>query len=78
MPGLSFTLRDLFWLMLVVGLGVGWWTAERQRIESTAQAVRLPKDVDEITVALRRNGIDWNGGQQLVFRRSDRWPRLGD
>jgi hypothetical protein len=25
MPRLSFSLRDVFWLTLVVGMGVGWW-----------------------------------------------------
>jgi hypothetical protein len=25
MPRLSFTLRDVFWLTLVVGMGMGWW-----------------------------------------------------
>jgi hypothetical protein len=30
MPRLSFTLRDVFWLTLVVGTGVGWWVRERQ------------------------------------------------
>lgn len=25
MPRLSFSLREVFWLTLVVGLGVGWW-----------------------------------------------------
>jgi hypothetical protein len=25
MPRLSFTLRDVFWLTLVMGMGVGWW-----------------------------------------------------
>jgi hypothetical protein len=25
MPRLSFSLRDVFWLTMVVGMGVGWW-----------------------------------------------------
>jgi len=24
-----FTIRDLLWLMMVVGMGVGWWTEHR-------------------------------------------------
>lgn len=28
-PG--FTLRDLFWLVLVVGLGLGWWVERNDR-----------------------------------------------
>jgi hypothetical protein len=30
MPRLSFTLRDVFWLTLVMGMGVGWSVADRQ------------------------------------------------
>jgi hypothetical protein len=30
MPRLSFTLRDVLWLTLVVGMGVAWW-ADRSR-----------------------------------------------
>jgi hypothetical protein len=37
MHRLSFTLRDVFWLTLVVGMGVGWWVRERQ----TAATIQL-------------------------------------
>ena len=30
MPRLSFTLRDVFWLTLVVGMSVGWWMEGRR------------------------------------------------
>ena len=42
-----FTIRDLLWLMLVVGLGMGWWierhrvTAEDREILQVAKALGL-------------------------------------
>jgi hypothetical protein len=33
MPRLSFSIRDVFWLTLVVGLGVGWWVDRGQLVE---------------------------------------------
>ncbi len=37
---LRFTLRDLFWLVLVAGLAAGWW-ADRARLRAEMKAVRL-------------------------------------
>ena len=28
-----FSLRDLFWLTLVVAMGVGWWVSDRDRVQ---------------------------------------------
>jgi hypothetical protein len=33
-------LRDLFWLVLVVGLGVGWWRDRQQVRDSCLESVR--------------------------------------
>jgi hypothetical protein len=41
MPRLSFSLRDVFWLTLVVAMGVAWWVHERQ------QAVDLRRRIAE-------------------------------
>jgi hypothetical protein len=43
MPRVSFTLRDLFWLTLLVGMGVGWWV-DHNRQRSDREAI-----VDAIT-----------------------------
>jgi hypothetical protein len=49
MPRLSFTLRDVFWLTLVVGMGVGWWVQARNRrlkdSNSAAEIQRLSSDL---------------------------------
>lgn len=42
MPRLSFSLRDVFWLMLVVGCLCAWWT-ENQRRKSLAMEVQYLK-----------------------------------
>jgi hypothetical protein len=36
MPRLSFTLRDVFWLTLVVAVAMGWW-ADRKRLDGTIE-----------------------------------------
>jgi hypothetical protein len=36
---MKFTIRDLFWLVLVVGMGCGWWL-ERRAKEQQEAAVR--------------------------------------
>jgi hypothetical protein len=38
MPRLSFTLRDVFWLTLVVALGVGWWMSLRHAANKANEA----------------------------------------
>lgn len=37
MPRLTFTLRDVFWLTLLVAMGVGWWVDRRRRGEQWGQ-----------------------------------------
>jgi len=32
----QFTLRDLLWLVLVVGIGCAWWAHSRRLLERTA------------------------------------------
>ena len=34
---IRFTIRDLLWLMVVVGLGVGWWLDHRKLLQLEAQ-----------------------------------------
>src|SRR5262245_27728589 len=52
----TITLRDLFWLLLVIGLGLGWWLDQdrirRQRESLEAAALRL--DALSLTSAERK------------------------
>ncbi|HEY2411730.1 MAG TPA: hypothetical protein VGI40_05790 [Pirellulaceae bacterium] len=36
-----FTIRDLLWLMVVVGLGVGWWTDHRKSMRQIERLIEL-------------------------------------
>jgi hypothetical protein len=38
---LQFTVRDLLWLTLVVGMGIGWWLDQRHLISKAAEDRRL-------------------------------------
>jgi hypothetical protein len=40
MPRLSFTLRDVFWLTLVVGMGVGWCVDRSHLVSLLEFAIR--------------------------------------
>jgi len=41
-----FNLRDLFWLVLVCALAVGWWTQERREHRLAAENVELKRKVE--------------------------------
>jgi hypothetical protein len=55
-----FTLRDVFWLTLVVGMGVGWWLERRDAEE--ARWVR-----NEVRKQGARIGRDANGEPVIVW-----------
>ncbi len=58
----TFLLRDLFWLVLVCAMAVGWWVTYRQ-VDSLrrklANARRDAETFDELTAKLNAKGIAW-------------------
>jgi len=59
---LRFTIRDLFWLVLVVALAIGWWVDRRHTVLESSKAawekdhypsahfsIQLPPKVTKIT-----------------------------
>jgi hypothetical protein len=40
---LRFTIRDLLWLTLVIGMGIGWWI-DRQQLVETNQKLAEPME----------------------------------
>jgi len=49
-----FTLRDLFWLVLVAGMGCGWWATWK------TMADRHEAETDELrAIARRAEYIEW-------------------
>jgi hypothetical protein len=84
-----FTLRDVFWLTLVVAMGVGWWVhGRRQSAHNRQQAEKIRELAHWEAVAsdrlrqvedyMRREGytFEWQPGPNyaLVFKSSESKP----
>jgi hypothetical protein len=69
-----FTIRDLLWLMVVVGMGVGWWTEHQwatrrslaQRFEYEARRWEAWCDKKAMSSSLR-DRTDHNSFRELVM-----------
>lgn len=63
MSRLSFTIRDLLWLTLVIAMGCTWWMRERQHAITELRYSRLMSEARErlLTVFRPDRGeiIDW-------------------
>jgi hypothetical protein len=76
-----FTLRDLFWLTLVVGLGVGWWMRDAQLL---AVSQRRKATIQALQEFCSRTGwsvtINQETGEVLKVEsrrdRSGEWPAV--
>ena len=66
LPQLS--LRDLFWLVLVVAMGCGWWV-ERQRLRMTN--AELQGEVQRL-----KEGPDWAGMDRIMDQYAMHWDLL--
>jgi hypothetical protein len=78
LPQLS--LRDLFWLVLVCGLVVGWWV---DRSRQSADSLRRGELIRTLIEHLRLNhrevfGIDADGTWTINGKPIDIAPREGD
>jgi hypothetical protein len=51
MKHFKFTLRDLFWLVLVVGMGCAWWVEQRQ-VQMELTNARMELDSERYKSAL--------------------------
>jgi len=55
---LRFTIRDLFWLLLVAALAVGWWLDHKHAEEANVnQALQLESDKSQLTEMRKELGI---------------------
>jgi hypothetical protein len=74
-----FTIRDVLWLMVVVGMGCGWWATESARRTTREHAERLrqslsvakgrydgPVDAWENDSAGAGRKVEWELADQLV------------
>lgn len=81
---LSFTLRDVFWLTLVVGMGVGWWVDRgqlvpyRDREQDMQETLRDADDQFRSLIAeLESRGVVVDcsrGGIFMPGEKPPRWP----
>ena len=58
---LRFTIRDVLWLMVVVGMGVGWWLG-RERLAAKVSALETGKERAELLARY------WDVQNQEVMR----------
>ena len=55
---LRFTIRDVLWLTLVVGLAVGWWVDRGKRIEQQAEtALQLKQATLQLRQSLNQQAL---------------------
>ena len=64
-----FTIRDALWLMVVVGMSLGWWQAHRQR-QATLDEYRILI----APVAMCANPDEVAAMQQWFYDEYGRWP----
>jgi hypothetical protein len=50
---MRFTIRDVLWLMVVVGLAIGWWQAETRRADQALRLMYLRWNFDDVTTSAR-------------------------
>jgi hypothetical protein len=76
---LRFTIRDLLWLMVVVGLASGWWVDHR-RISDDPQWRTIAGALEQLLLD-QGYGIGWGGGDVFISKdgktvgkaRTDHW-----
>jgi hypothetical protein len=54
---LRFSIRDLLWAAIVVGLALGWWLDHRAYAKSEAEAKRIAKGARQLIAKLQRAGV---------------------
>jgi len=84
----SFTIRDLFWLVLVVGMGCAWWVdrhglstafskSQSDLGKSQSQLARTKWRSGVLAKFLSEDGweIDWNDPYEVVATKGDQEMR---
>jgi len=68
-----FTLRDLFWLVLVCALAVGWWV-DRQDKASEADLWKSRAEYVADSIGFEHGDVvfeKWNGREAIIEYRGD-------
>jgi hypothetical protein len=67
-----FSIRDLFWLTLVAGVGVGWWVDQRSVRE---RLVQKEEELEDLRVITRK--LQWRYEKATEILRQKRIPHPG-
>ena len=54
-----FTIRDVLWLMMVVGMGVGWCSAMTQKANLTREPTKSRQQADSLENTLDNLSSNW-------------------
>ena len=69
---MRFSIRDVLWLTVVVGLAVGWWldrkSTQRLLIEKSATVAQLSRELEERDFFLELTVTDWRNKFKDVMR----------
>lgn len=69
-----FTIRDVLWLTVVVGLAVGWWLDHRQVVPLRKRCNRLATLAMMSVDILRDRGIDATFENDNITIGGSHWP----
>ena len=69
-----FTIRDVLWLIVVVGLGVGWWIEHRHAASLQKRCVRLEALAKQTIPIMRDLGIDAAFTKDNIAIGGSYWP----
>ena len=64
---IQLSLRDLFWLVLVCALGIGWWN-ENARASKEREALRQEREAIEALRVENRNLLTALGGADAMLQ----------
>jgi hypothetical protein len=64
-----FTIRDLLWLMVVVGLAVGWWIDRREIVRERESLVMKQQEIEALEENARKSLHDLSKFEYAVRER---------
>jgi hypothetical protein len=69
-----FTIRDVLWFTVVVGLAVGWWLNHRQLVRLRERFWQLHSVASSAALVMRELGVDAEYENDNITIRGSYWP----